>query len=287
MRAAIVYDFDGTLAPGHMQNKALLPRLGVKDIAGFWARIGALKEERDADEVLTYLLAIVEAARAAKVKLSRDLLRECGADLDLFAGVADWFDGIDTFAARVGLALEHYVVSAGNREIIEGCPIYSKFKNVFACKYQFGSDGGAIWPNVAVNYTAKTQFLFRINKGIDNSWSSEEINAWMPERDRPIPFSRMIFLGDGDTDIPSFKMMREHGGAAIAVFDPAEWAKPAHREKAHKLIAEGRVDFVAPGDYRDESQLAVVVRGILDRIARAERVHPAYFKGGAYIGGGE
>lgn len=280
MRVALVYDFDGTLAPGHMQNSALLPRLGVKDIPAFWKNVGVLKEKRDADEVLTYLLAIIEAARASNVKLTRELMVECGADLEFFAGVLEWFDAINAFAKGVGLQLEHYVVSAGNREIIEGCPIFEKFKNVFACKYEFGADG-AVWPNVAVNYTTKTQFLFRINKGIENSWNSDEINAWMPEQDRPIPFKRMIFLGDGDTDIPSFKMVREHGGSAIAVFDPDEWENSAHREKAHRLIAEGRVEFVAPGDYRDNSQLAVVVRGTLDRIARAERVHPAYFKNGA------
>jgi hypothetical protein len=282
VRAAIVYDFDGTLAPGHMQDKGLLGRLGVNDVPAFWAEVTAFKRERDADEVLTYLHRIVEVAQKSGVKLTRELLLDCGRTLDFFAGVPEWFDQIDAFAARCGLALEHYIVSAGNREILEGSPIFGKFKNVFACKYEFDQSGAATWPSIAVNYTNKTQFLFRINKGIDNAWDSEAINAWMPEADRPIPFSRMIFIGDGDTDVPSFKMMKSQGGAAIAVFDPAEWANVKHREKAHRLIAESRVDFVAPGDYREESQLAVVVRGILDRIARAERVHPDYFEKNAF-----
>lgn len=282
MRAAIVYDFDGTLSPGHMQDKGLLQKLGVTDIEAFWREVGRRKQERDADEVLTYLAQILAQARRAGVPLTHALLRACGERLDYFEGVLGWFDQINAFAARAGLALEHYVVSAGNAEIIEGCAIAARFKRVFACKYQFDESGHAVWPDVAVNYTTKTQFLFRINKGIDNNWNSDDINAWMPEADRPIPFRRMIFIGDGDTDIPSFRMMTEHGGAAIAVFDPEEWENAKHREKAHKLIAESRVNFVAPADYRDDSQLAVVVRGLLDRIARAERVHPHYFKNGVF-----
>jgi hypothetical protein len=281
--AAIVYDFDGTLSPGHMQDKGLLAQLGVTDVRAFWRDVGAIKKRRDADEVLTYLHRIVETARGANVKLTRELLRSCGERLDYFEGVETWFDLTDAFAASIGLTLEHYVVSAGNLEIIEGCSIFSKFKNVFACKYEFDETGDAHWPSVAVNYTTKTQFLFRINKGIQNAWDSDAINAWMPEADRPVPFSRMIFIGDGDTDIPSFKMMTSQGGAAIGVFDPEEWADAKHRDKAYKLIAESRVNFVAPADYREDSQLSVAVRGLLDRIARAERVNPKYFADGAFV----
>jgi len=281
-RAAIVYDFDGTLSPGHMQDKGLLAQLGVKDTKAFWKEVGAIKQRRDADEVLTYLHQIVETAKAANIKLTREMLRECGASLDYFDGVESWFEMTNAFAAGIGLELEHYVVSAGNLEIIEGCSIFRYFKNVFACKYEYDQTGAAHWPSIAVNYTTKTQFLFRINKGIQNAWDSDAINAWMPEADRPVPFTRMIFIGDGDTDIPSFKMMTSQGGAAIAVFDPAEWANPRHRDKAYKLIAESRVNFVAPADYSEDSQLAVAVCGLLDRIARAERVNPKYFRDGIY-----
>ena len=133
-----------------------------------------------------------------------------------------------------------------------------------------------------MNYTTKTQFLFRINKGIDNSWDHKAVNEWLPEEDRPIPFSRMIFIGDGDTDIPSFKMMMVQGGTSVAVFDPAEWKDKVHRAKTHELIAQQRVHFVAPADYSESSELDVVVRGVLDRIARAERVHPTYFAKGTF-----
>ena len=279
--AAIVYDFDGTLAPGNMQDQGLLARLGLAPDE-FWAEVMDRRQENDADQILSYLGLLVEKGRNAKPPLTRDMLRECGAALRLFDGVEAWFTKINAFAKSVGLELEHYVISAGNREIIEGCSIYDQFKNVFACRFAFDEQGGAHWPLVAINYTTKTQFLFRINKGIDDTWDDTKINSWMPEDDRRVSFRRMIFIGDGDTDIPSFKTVTEHGGASIGVFDPAEWADAEHRKKAHKLIAESRVDFVAPADYHDESQLAVVVRGILDRIARAERVHPEFFKNGVF-----
>ncbi len=284
MRTAIVYDFDGTLARGNMQDVALLPRLGVKtpkQIAAFWGEVIKQNKDNDADQVLSYLRRLVEVGREQGMPLTRETLKAAGKALAYFDGVDTWFERINAFGREVGLEIEHYVVSAGNREIIEGSPIWPNFAGVFGCKYHFDAKGEAVWPSVVVNYTTKTQFLFRINKGIDNCWDHAAINAWMPEEDRPIPFSRMIFIGDGDTDIPSFKMMMVQGGVSVAVFDPVEWKDKAHH-KTHDLIAEGRVHFVAPADYTETSELDIVVRGVLDRIARRERVHPGYFQDGDF-----
>src|SRR5262249_16790810 len=153
--------------------------------------------------------------------LSRERLRGFGARLDLFAGVADgsWFDRIDAFAARLGLVVSHFIISSGNYEIIEGSPIFSRFERVFPSRFAFVDGLGAL-PSVAINYTSKTQFLFRINKGIENVWDNQAINAYTPEERRPFPFKRMIFLGDGDTDVPTMKMMTHKGGVSIAVYDP-------------------------------------------------------------------
>lgn len=284
MRAALVYDFDGTLARGNMQDVALLPQLGIKtpaQIAKFWAEVVRQNTADDGDHTLAYLRHLVEAGRSLGNPITRKMLNACGKKLSYFDGVPAWFDRIDAFGSEIGLDIEHYVVSAGNREIVEGSPLYKKFTNVFGCKYHYDKKGEAVWPSVVVNYTTKTQFLFRINKGIDNHWDYKAVNEWMPGDDRPIPFSRMIFIGDGDTDVPSFKMMMVQGGTSIAVFDPAEWADKGH-SKTHDLIAEQRVHFVAPADYTETSQLDIVVRGVLDRIARAERVHPAYFANGLF-----
>ena len=158
--------------------------------------------------------------------------------------------------------------------MIEGCKIFSVFKNVYASSFVYNEEGHAVWPAVAINYTTKMQFLFRINKGIDNTWDNDEINKWQPMNERRVPFDHMIFLGDGDTDIPAMKMVREKGGAAIAVFNPKEWGQAASQNKIHRLISEDRASYVAPADYSEGSQLDVTVRGVLGRLARVNGYRP-------------
>lgn len=274
VRTALIYDFDGTLAPGNIQEHVLLPNyLGVR-VPDFWARVAEEKREHDADEILVYLRLILETAREAGVAITREVLAQHGASTPFFDGVEAWFERIDSHAQQRGLLLEHYVVSSGNEEMIRGSKIGGHFKTVYASRYQYDKSGAAIWPAVAVNYTTKTQYLFRINKGVDNSWDNEPVNRWIPISERPVPFERMIYLGDGDTDIPSMKMVRHQGGHSIAVFDPKKWDAPdpvereRFKQKAYNLIAEDRAHFVVPADYRDGSQLDITVKGILGRICR-------------------
>jgi hypothetical protein len=179
-----------------------------------------------------------------------------------------WFDRINSFGKARGLAVEHYIISSGNLELIEGSPIADRFTKIYASKFIFDGDGAAVRPGVAINYTTKTQFLFRINKGINNTWDNVAINRWMPMEERPVPFTRMIFFGDGDTDIPSMKMVRHQGGYAVAVFDPEDFDSAKPQEKIYRLISEERVHYVAPADYRKGSQLDVITRGILGKMAR-------------------
>ncbi len=266
-RAALVYDFDGTLAKGNVQEHSFIPEMGVEK-REFWAEVKRLAREHDADEILAYMWHMLSLAEQQQVPITRALLEKHGRETPLFRGLDDWFDRINAFAAARGLALEHYIVSSGNHELICGSPVVENFNAVYASKFIYGEDDVAVWPGVAINYTTKTQFLFRINKGIDNTWDNDKINRWIPMDERPVPFSRMIFLGDGDTDIPAMKMVRHQGGHSIAVFDPDEWGTERSQEKIYHLIAEDRVHFVAPADYSEGSQLAVTVRGILGRIAR-------------------
>jgi phosphoserine phosphatase len=265
---ALIYDFDGTLARGNLQEPRLLPELKI-DAAAFWAEVEARARLHDADRILVYMQLMLEQARAKRVKLTRERLQACGRELDFFEGVGDgsWFDRIDAFAKGLGLELHHFVISSGNHEIIEGSPIFARFAQVFASRFAF-EDGVAAWPSVAINYTGKTQFLFRINKGIANVSDDAAVNAFTPDEQRPFPFSRMVFIGDGDTDVPTMKMMHQKGGASIAVYDPKRDRRTL--DKIDRLIAEGRVDFVAPADYTENGQLDIVVRGILGRIALAE-----------------
>ena len=277
VRTAIVYDFDGTLALGNIQEHSLLPEyLGVA-VADFWADVKAQKMKHDADEILVYMRLLLERAKDKGLPLSRDVLRKHGGKTELFAGVDRWFDRIKDHAGARGLELEHYVISSGNEEMIEGTSVFQHFKRVFGSRYAYGDDGNAMWPAVGINYTTKTQYLFRINKGIANSWDNDEINRWQPMEERAVPFSRMIYLGDGDTDIPSMKMVRHQGGHSVAVFDPKKWGRSDMQRKVYNLIAEDRAHFVVPADYTDGSQLDITIKGILGRIARDE----AGYRGGA------
>jgi hypothetical protein len=270
LRTALIYDFDGTLAPHNIQDHSLLPNYLQAEKGDFWARVNAAQREHDADGILVYLHALLERARELDKPLTREILREHGSRTPLFAGVAEWFDRIDAHGRERGLALEHYIVSSGNEEMILGTSIGPKFRKVFASRYHYDVRGLAVWPAVAINYTSKTQYLFRINKGVDNHWNDEAVNRWKPLGERPIPFSRMVYLGDGDTDIPSMKMVRQQGGHSVAVFDPDRWARRELQNKVYNLIAEDRAHFVVPADYRDGSHLDITLKGVLGRIARDE-----------------
>jgi phosphoserine phosphatase len=266
--AAFVYDFDGTLARGNVQEHTFLPELGI-DREEFWADVARRAREDDADQILVYMGRMLERARERGVAITREALRRHGARTPVFEGLDTWFERVDGHAASLGIALEHYVVSSGIHEMIEGSPIARRFRRVFASRFLYDDEGRAVWPGLGINYTTKTQFLFRIQKGIENAWDHEAVNRWVPPAARRVPFSRMVFFGDGDTDIPAMRMVREQGGDSIAVFDPELWSARAAQGKIDRLIAENRVSFVAPADYREDTQLEVIAKGLLGRIARA------------------
>ncbi|NQU50018.1 MAG: haloacid dehalogenase-like hydrolase [Planctomycetes bacterium] len=267
-KIAFVYDFDGTLAEGNIQEHSLLGALGY-DPEAFWDQVEELAKQQDADEILVYLQQMIEAARAAGTPLTRAMLAAHGSGIKLFPGVQEWFQRINQYAREYcGLEPEHFIISSGNLEMIEGTSIAAEFTRIFACKYLFDDNGHACWPGVGVNYTTKTQFLFRINKGIHNCHDSKRLNKWLDQDQRPVPFERMIFFGDGDTDIPAMKLVKTQGGYSIAVFDNKLWNETTCQEKIHKLISEDRVSYVAPGNYESASLLDVTVKGLLKRMGR-------------------
>lgn len=252
-----------------MQQHTLLPVMGYPDPDKFWSEVKELNKAIDGDEILTYMhcLQAVEGSH-----MSKDSLADHGARLPYFAGVESWFDRIDAYGLKRGLAIEHYVISSGLDEIIAGTTIRKHFKHVFASKYAY-KDGRPLWPAAAVNYTGKTQYLFRINKGVMNQSDDKAVNRWIPMDEREIPFERMIFIGDGDTDIPAMKMLRYQGGVPVAVFDPERFQGP-DANKVYNLIAEDRADHVCPADYQAQSQLDITVKGVLGRIARSAGYRP-------------
>jgi hypothetical protein len=262
---AVIYDFDGTLARGNLQECSFIPNINMERDA-FWEEVKRRTEEEDADEILVYMHLMLEKAKAAGLNVTKDMLRKHGLDAPLFLGLDGkrWFQRMNAFAEGQGLELKHYIISSGIEEMIRGCSIHDAFHKIYASKYIYEGEI-ASWPGVAINYTTKMQYLFRINKGIENHWNRAALNAYMPGVLRPIPFSRMIFLGDGDSDIPAMKMMTFQGGYSVAVYDDQGDSRDI--DKIHRLISDDRVDFVAPANYEQESQLDIIVKGILGRIA--------------------
>ena len=258
---ALIYDFDGTLAAGNMQEYDFIPAVGKSNIE-FWDESNRLAKEQDADQILTYMALMIHEAQAKGLSLRREAFQESGKRVELFAGVLEWFDRINKYGDERGVRVVHYINSSGLKEIIEGTPIADKFRKIYACSFLYNVDGIAYWPGVAVNYTNKTQFIFKINKGVESVYDTKQVNKYMEESERPVPFSRMIYVGDGTTDIPCMRLVKNFGGHSIAVYNPKDEDK---RGEMGALIRDNRVNHVCPADYSEGKEMDIVVKAIIDK----------------------
>ena len=265
---ALIYDFDGTLAPGNMQEYDFIPAVGKSNIE-FWHEANTLAEEQDADQVLTYMARMLQAAQSKGLSLRREAFRESGRNVQFYEGVTEWFKRINEYGRERGVNILHYVNSSGLKEIIEGTSIAHEFKNIYACSFLYNVDGIAYWPAVAVNYTNKTQFIFKINKGVESVFDTKDVNRFMEESKRPVPFRRMIYFGDGTTDIPCMKLVKNFGGHSIAVYNPKE---EGQRTVLNDLIRDNRVNHVCPADYSDGSEIDTIVKTIIDKMVMDQRL---------------
>lgn len=260
-KIALIYDFDGTLCVTDMQNYALIPEFGMQPDE-FWADANKWGRDHCADQITGSMYYVVKKAREMGISLSRENFANAAKNIEYFEGVEHWFERINYYGWKLNLEVEHYIISAGYEEILCGCKIFKHFKNVFGCSFAFDESGQPVWPARIINYSTKTQYLSKINKGL-GKLEDRAVNEFMPDNKRPIPFSRMVYFGDGSTDIPSMKLTKERGGNAIAVYNP----KGKDHETALKLLRDGRVNFALPADYRDGKQLDKVVKTILDKLA--------------------
>jgi len=266
---AICYDFDGTLSPGNMQEYDFFRGLGVTP-SEFWREATEMAKAGMADPVLAYMkLMLDKAGRTQGMDISKEAFRRYGASVQLYEGLDGWFDRINAYAESRGLRAEHYIISSGIREMIKGSSISDRFKEVFASSFLYDKDGYPIWPAMAVNYTNKTQYLFRINKGVSDITDNREVNRHVPHEQRRIPFDRMVYIGDGDTDIPCMKLVKDKGGFSVAVFGRQDARKAA---EACELLSQGRVNAAAPADYREGSYLEEVIRAFIDHAAADHRL---------------
>ncbi len=255
--AAILYDFDKTLSTKDMQEYAFIPGIGMT-ADEFWAKCDILTKKHNMDQILSYMYVMLNDARGKKL-LNRDEFKKLGESVELFPGVDSWFERVNSYAENLGIEVEHYVISSGLKEIIEGTPIAKYFKKVYAAEFMYDESGVPVWPAMAVNYTSKTQFLFRINKGVLDVTDHAELNEYTPENERRIPFRNMIYIGDGFTDVPCMKLVKVNGGHSIAVYSNK-------KNTALNIMRQGRVDFIAKADYRENEKLEETVFRTLDLI---------------------
>ena len=275
---ALIYDFDKTLSPRDMEEYSFIPGIGMEP-DDFWGQCGEFARAHDMDGILTYMYLMKKMARG-EMELTKENLIALGRDVEFFPGVQTWFDRINAIGRECGVIVEHYIISSGLTEIIRGSAIGKYFKAIFAASFCYDDGGRAVWPSTAVNYTSKTQYLFRINKGILDVTNDRDLNAFTPAYMRRVPFSNMIYVGDGLTDVPCMKMTRQKGGYS-----------PGATELADDMLLQGRVDFSVEADYREGSEIEDVVTLLMKRIRashaltlrHAEQVQRAHRRRGKYV----
>lgn len=257
---AIMYDFDKTLSSDYMQNFGFIQELGMTPDE-FWKETNDFATRTGADRTLAYMYMMVEKAREKGISLTREKLQSMGAKIKFFKGVQTWFKRINEYGDYKGVKVEHYLISSGNTEIVEGCPIAKEFKKIFGCEFVFDpKTKEPVWPKLAVNYTQKTQYFFRISKGAFNTSDETQVNEKSPHR--RIPYSNMVYMGDGMTDIPAMILAHNNGGNSIALY-----SDPANKETVTQLLKDDRVNFVCKADYSAGSELEKVMNLLIDEIS--------------------
>lgn len=257
-KIAIMYDFDKTLCTKDMQEYSFIPQLGM-DAKEFWHNVSIQTKEHNMDSCLSYLYYMIQQAKEKNHPITRNDFVKLGQDIEFFPGVLDWFSRINEHGKKQDVEVEHFIISSGLKEIIEGSPIAKEFKRIYACEFHYDKDNHADWPSMAVNYTNKTQFLFRITKGTLDIWD-EAVNEQIANNERYIPYTNMIYLGDGMTDVPCMSLVKRYGGHSIAVYD-------TKIDTCNKLLQDNRVNFIAKADYTENSELERLIKRLINKVS--------------------
>lgn len=268
---AICYDFDKTLSPDDMQAQGYIQSVGY-EVGSFWTESNGLAESNDMDQNLAYMYTMIQKARGRFI-FNRKTLMDYGAKVSLFPGVDTWFKRIREYGETKGVIVEHYIISSGLKEMIEGTKVANEFEKIYASSFYYDENGEAKWPAQVINYTSKTQFLFRIVKGaLDVNDSG--VNDYFNPEDIRIPFRNMVYIGDSDTDIPCMKLVNSHSGHSIGVYNP----ETRDRRKVYKMMEDKRIKYFAPADYTDDSELDKLVKAIIDQTASNEKLMSVHFQ---------
>ncbi len=262
---AICYDFDKTLSPDDMQAQGYIQSVGF-DIARFWEESNDMASANDMDNNLAYMYKMVQESEG-KIIFNKDKLAEYGAKVKLFNGVDSWFERIRLYGEKCHVIVEHYIISSGLKEMIEGTKIAQSgaFKKIYASSFYYNNRGVAKWPAQVINYTSKTQFLFRIEKGVLDI-NDPGVNDYFPPDEIRVPFRNIVYIGDSDTDIPCMKLVNTYGGHSIGVYNPDTQDKT----KVFKMMRDNRIKYFAPADYSEGLELDALVKAIIDKTATYE-----------------
>lgn len=267
---AICYDFDKTLSPDDMQAQGYIQSIEYK-VADFWKESNKLASDNDMDQNLAYMYMMASKSRG-KVLFTKDTLHKDGSKVQLFPGVSTWFDRINEYGNNKGVIVEHYIISSGLKEMIEGTEVADKFKKIYASSFYFDSDGVAVWPAQVVNYTNKTQFLFRIEKGVLDI-NDQGVNSFFEPNQYRVPFRNMVYIGDSDTDIPCMKLVNINGGHSIGVYN----SETKDKSKVFRMLDENRIKYFVAADYTEGSKLEQLVHQIIDRTITNEILEEVHF----------
>ena len=260
---AICYDFDKTLSPDDMQAQGYIQSVGY-DVGEFWRQTDVLAKQNEMDQNLAYMYMMVREA-VGNLVFSRKTLAEYGSHVTLFPGVEDWFSRIREYGAERGVIVEHYIISSGLREMIEGTRVAGEFEKIYASSFYYNERGVAVWPAQVINYTNKTQFLFRISKGVLEVNDTAVNDPVAPEELR-VPFRNMVYIGDSDTDIPCMKLVNSNGGHSIGVYN----SETKDKSKVHKMLRDRRIKYFVPADYREGGELDLLLKAIIENTVTRE-----------------
>lgn len=265
IKIGILYDFDKTLCTTDMQEYSFIKNLDMNS-SDFWGEAAKLTKKHELEKILSYMFVMIRECKKRNIPLTEEYLKKCGENVVLFRGVETWFERINEFGNQMGVEIEHYIISSGTYEIIQGTPIAKYFKRIYACRYMYDENGEAIWPALAINYTLKTQYIYRISKGILDVTDDYNLNRLQDESLRRIAYRNMIYIGDGMTDIPCMKMVKEKGGKSIALY-------PAGKSETVKpLVDDDRINYVCVADYSSNSALEKIVKLMIENMAVLEKL---------------
>ena len=232
----------------------------------FWGAAADLTSKYEVEKILSYMCVMIRKCKEKGIKLTEEYLRSCGENVVLFKGVSSWFDRINEYGESLGVTIEHYIISSGTYEIIQGTPIAKYFKRIYACRYMYNENGEAVWPALAINYTQKTQYIYRISKGVLDANDDYNLNRVQDGSQRRIAYNNMIYIGDGMTDIPCMKMVKQRGGKSIALY-------PSGRSETVKtLVEDNRINYVCVADYSPNSSLEKIVKLMIENMAVLDRL---------------